>query len=353
MTTCSCPSQQCRGATVGQTFLSALILFSICAMHVHADAPSGRLAYPRDGAIYVRDLASGRETQLVKELGQDRRIEWSPDGKEILFWKRGESGWELCAIGLEGNVVRGVIRLDTGGAGGVAWSPDGSKIAYMRDQPQGLYVVARDGKDPKRLTHDGFRDERPAWSADGKSIVYQEFGFVDESARADAKFKIELYAVNADGSGKRKIVAAEGSSDTASFSPKGGRLLYRGTRAGNGEICVTELATGKETVLAKTPAEEYAPAWSPDGGRIAFWRDGADGPELWVMNADGSRPRKLNGFKDGARVERPNWSPDGKWLAYGGGDQAEGVWLAPSDGGDAKQVAKGCGAWARWAPRAK
>lgn len=327
-----------------------MILLAAWSGHMAAQAPSARLAYPRDGAIYVLDFSSGRETQLVKDLAHDRPIEWSPDGNEILFWKHGQTGWDLCIFSVQDKTIRNLTHVDTGGARSGAWSPDGSKIAYMRDQPQGLYVVARDGKDPRRLTHDGFRDERPAWSPDGKTIVYQEFGFVDESARADAKFKIELFVVNAaDGAGKRKIVTAEGSSDSASYSPKGERLLYRGTRNGNGEICVSELASGKEVLLTRTPAaEEYAPTWSPDGGRIAFWRDGPEGPELWVMESDGARPAKLARFKNGARVERPNWSPDGKWLAYGDSDPGEGVWLVPAAGGEPKQIGKGCGAWARW-----
>jgi TolB protein len=326
-----------------------LILLIACAGAARADGPAGRVTFMRDGGVYVLDLASGHEREVIKGLSEDRPIEWSPDGGEILYWKHGEWGWDLWAVGTDGKGARNLTKVEKGGARSGAWSPDGSRVAYMRDSPQGLYVVGRDGTGARRLTHDGFRDERPAWSPDGKWLVYQEFDFVDESARADAKFKLELYAIQADGAGKRKVTASEGSSDSASFSSKG-ELVYRGVRGGNGEICVMDAIGGKERVLTRTPAEEHAPSWSPDGASIAFWRDATNEHELWIMNADGAGQKKLAGAKSGLRVDRAHWSPDAKWLVFGGTDAGDGVWILSSGGGEPKHLPRGAGAWARWEP---
>jgi TolB protein len=328
-----------------------LLLMLAAAIAVRADGPAGNLAFPRDGAIYILDLSTGKGQEIVKGLTHDRPIEWSPDGKQILYWKHGEIGWDLWAVGADGQGARNLTQIEAGGARSGAWSPDASKVAYMRDQPQGLYVVDAGGKNPKRLTHDGFRDQPPAWSPDGKWIVYQEFGFVDESARAEAKFKVELFAVAADGSKKQKIVASEGSSDSASYSPRGDKLLYRGTRGRSGEICTLDIPAGNETVLTKTPAaEEYAPSWSPDGSRIAFWRDTEQAPELWIMKSDGADPKKLASVKTGAKVDRPQWSEGGHWIAFGGTEPADGVWVVSTTQPQPRQVAQGCGAYARWQP---
>ena len=319
---------------------------------VWAQGLEGRIAFVRDGGVYVLDVGSGQEREVIKGLSEDRPIEWSPDGREILYWKHGETGWDLWIVGADGKGARNLTKVDKGGARSGAWSPDGSKVAYMRDSPQGVYVVNRDGTGAKRLTHDGFRDERPAWSPDGKWIVYQEFDFVDESARAEAKFKLELYVIGVDGAAKRKVTAAEGSSDSASFSSKG-ELVYRGVRGGNGDICVMDAIGGKERVLTKTPAEEHGPSLSPDGSLIAFWRDAEHGTELWYMRADGSGQRKLAEVKRGVRVERAAWSADGKRLVFGGTEAGDGLRIGEIGGDQLREWPRGAGAWARWEPSRK
>src|SRR5688572_17140602 len=197
------------------TRLAITLLFIICTVAARAQNPAGTLAFPRDGVICLLDLATGKERELVNGLNHDRPIEWSPDGTHLLYSKHGETGWDLWIIRADGkHPPRNLTNVNAGGARSGAWSKGGKQIAYMRDQPHGLHVIDADGKTAKRLTQDGFRDHPPAWSPDGKWLVYQEFGFVDESARAESKFKIELFAVAADGSKKHKLTPNEGSSDT-------------------------------------------------------------------------------------------------------------------------------------------
>jgi Tol biopolymer transport system component len=329
--------------------LTLLILTLMCP--ARAQELEATLAFPRDGSIIILDLATGKERELVKGLVHDRPVEWSPDGQHLLYSKHGDIGWDLWIIDADGKNPRNLTNVNSGGARSGVWSPDGTRIAYMRDNPQGLYIINRDGANPTRLSHDGFRDQPPAWSPDGKWLVYQEFGFVDESARAESKFKIELHAVAADGSKKQKLAPAEGSSDGASYSPKGDKLLYRGTRGQSGEICTIELASGKEIALTRSPAEDYAPNWSRDGTKIAFWRDSEEGPELWIMQSDGGDPKKLASAKPQTRVDRPQWSEGANLIAYGGADPNDGVWvLHATQQGTLKRIAQGAGAHARWRP---
>jgi Tol biopolymer transport system component len=104
--------------------------------------------------------------------------------------------------------------------------------------------------------------------------------------------------------------------------PPGARAAYAG---GDGLIAFSS-ASGAQSVLAVTPSGRRLrplttcrpdldqpcggtePAWSPDGRRIAFRR----GDELWVMNADGSAARPLDGVAGG----EPSWSPDGRRIAF-------------------------------------
>jgi TolB protein len=72
-------------------------------------------------------------------------------------------------------------------------------------------------------------------------------------------------------------------------------------------------ATGERRITDHT-AVDYQPAWSPDGGRIAFWtsRDGND--EVYVMSADGTNPRNVT--SNAARDFVLGWTPDGTGLLF-------------------------------------
>jgi TolB protein len=80
-------------------------------------------------------------------------------------------------------------------------------------------------------------------------------------------------------------------------------------------------------------SDEYGPAWSPDGTRIAFWRRGAAGDTIVVVNVDGSGARRLTASPESARS--PGWSPDSKYIAYirdtSTLDQAE-IWVMTAAG---------------------
>ena len=75
-------------------------------------------------------------------------------------------------------------------------------------------------------------------------------------------------------------------------------------------------------------ANGMSPTWSPDGGRIAFLSNRAEGWDLYVMNADGAEVRRLTA---GATANDPAWSPDGRWIALERGGRIE---LVAADGDD-------------------
>jgi hypothetical protein len=93
-----------------------------------------------------------------------------------------------------------------------------------------------------------------------------------------------------------------------------GDIAFTSTRHGNAEIYVMKADGSGQTRLTNTPAEEFHPAWSPNGQRIAFAsnRDGND--EVYVMKADGSSPTRLT--NNPANDYLPDWSPDGQKIAF-------------------------------------
>lgn len=90
-------------------------------------------------------------------------------------------------------------------------------------------------------------------------------------------------------------------------------------------------------------ANGMSPAWSPDGARIAFLSNRAEGWDLYVVNADGGEPRRLT---SGATADDPAWHPDGRAIAV---ERRGGIELVQADGGGRAQLVKR-GAQPAWAP---
>src|ERR671930_2603872 len=81
-----------------------------------------------------------------------------------------------------------------------------------------------------------------------------------------------------------------------------------------GDIYVVAARGGPRHALTSAPEQEYQPALSPNGRRIAYIRDDGDDAQVWLMNADGSGQRQLT-RSDGEKA-RPLWSPNGRWLMF-------------------------------------
>ena len=185
------------------------------------------------------------------------------------------------------------------------------RIAFVSTRHGGpwIYLANADGSDVVALVS----GEAPAWSHDGQVLAFTRGG--------------QLRVINADGSGERFVA---GDAYQPSWSPDGTRLAYRTSDRGGWSIHSVDVSGfGDELILApETLGPEYLivgePAWSPDGQCIAFsahWYADDGVPEIWVMDADGSNPRILEGTGPGAdpytaNGSDPTWSPDGTRVAF-------------------------------------
>lgn len=222
-----------------------------------------------------------------------------------------------------------------------AFSPDGTKILFESDRsgeytddpnwPSAIFdvwIVNADGSgEPRRLTT--AEGQSPAWSPDGQQIAF--------SSSRDGNY--EIWVKNVDGTGTpRQITHTENSQDGViiNTSPSwsvDGKIAYVSNKdnlgSGRRDIYVSNAdGTGDPTRLTSTPtAYNWAPEWSPDGKRLAFWREylGNCGPcdrEVYVMDAvdsdhDGNGDSLINITNDSASVDyQPDWSPDGTQISF-------------------------------------
>ncbi len=110
------------------------------------------------------------------------------------------------------------------------------------------------------------------------------------------------------------MVGAAVGTAQAAFPGTNGKIAFSSVRDGNLEIYVMNPDGTNQTNLTNNAAEDFEPAWSPDGTKIAFTSRRDGNYEVHVMNADGSNPVNLtnNSAQDG----EPAWSPDGTKIAF-------------------------------------
>lgn len=144
----------------------------------------------------------------------------------------------------------------------------------------------------------------------------RELAFVRGEASAT-----EIYVIREDGSGLRRLTSNRAADFSPIWSPDGKRLLFASNRDGDDELFVMDASGRNVRQLTRNRFMDLTPQWSPDGRLIAFASDrGRPGePEIWVMRADGTRPRRVIATANHPWQDRqysPTWSPDSRRIIF-------------------------------------
>lgn len=358
-----------------------------------AFSPNGEsIAYSSDHTgsfeIFVKSIApGGREIQLTNDGQQNFDPAWSPDGKYIAYYSMKRHGiFVMPSLG-------GVPKQLTEFGSHPVWSPDGQWLAFqsvsapdLGATPVGsanIWIVSSHGGSAKQVTQNGspFGSQfAPSWSPDGKRIAFLNFDTITSEVWSIAVDGTQIKAITDRKSGDKSwpIYAPDGksiyynrgealwrtpvSSETgaavgepikvadlgstvirnASISPAGTRIAYSAGSADDNLVTVpispvTREANGPVSFLTnETGTRHLAPAFSPDGGKIAFAAQRRGGPpNIWLMDTDGTNLTQLT--VNGGRF--PNWYPDGKQIAFLSARQGHRrIWSMASAGGNEKPL---------------
>ncbi|PYO40524.1 MAG: hypothetical protein DMD29_06140 [Gemmatimonadetes bacterium] len=255
-----------------------------------------------------------------------------PTPQQLAFVSDARFGqFDICLINVDGTAVA-QLTTSLGNDSWPAWKPDGTRLAFQSyrtltpvgGKPQAdIFVINVDGTGETQLTTDTTNEAQPAWSPDGTKIAFV----------TDRDGNNEIYVMNADGTSVRRLTNNAAADEQPAWSPDGGKIAFVSDRTGNPDIFVMDSTGANPVDLTNHPAVDVGPAWSPDSLKIAFHSDRPGNFALFVMNADGTNATQLTDASVGD--ELPAWSPDGTHLVY---DTDGELWVIRPDGSEPRQV---------------
>lgn len=213
---------------------------------------------------------------------------------------------------------------NTGGVSGFHAAPEMNTTASRATQKNEIELMNADGSSVTPLHVFG---SDPMLSPDGTKIVY--------CSERETIYS-QIYVMNSDGTGAKRLTNANnGDACGPAWSRDGKKIAYyafaQTQPSRNPEIWVMDADGSNPKKLTEHGMD---PTWSPDGRQIAFAsrRDGTF--QIYAMNSDGSNVRRLT--KNNAEDSSPSWAPDGGAIAYisATGDDRRGLFLMGPDGSD-------------------
>lgn len=228
-------------------------------------------------------------------------------------------------------VQEGAARRLTTGGGWLqpTWSPDGLRIAAVRQQQGSSDIVVLDaeGGSPQPLTSNGSAQpagsyERiyetlwafyPAWTPDGREIIFaSQYGPAQGSPASE--YSLSLYRVAATGGQREQLLADEAAELGRVSVARDGQIALERFPHGSQQPGIQRYTPTTAAVpFPAMPEGSYDPAFSPDGRYLAFaLRDGAL-TDVHVLPLAGGTPLKIS---HSGRARAPAWSPDGRYLAF-------------------------------------
>nr|QNO45878.1 Tol-Pal system protein TolB [Methanosarcinales archaeon ANME-2c ERB4] len=308
-------------------------------------------------------------TRLTINPGPDENPVWSVDGK-IFFKSRPDIGVNrygpecyICVMDADGS---NLIRLANGTTPVVYLD----KVFFQYENHPGidLWVMNTDGSNKKKLTSLNVTSlgYNPTISPDGEKICYftpygtgyywlkwknETWTSFDHEPRVDRQNRdilvrethADIFVMDANGGDKTKIASdidltCSGYSDLI-WSPNGKKILFQTSTLSsnnpieNFDIRIMDADGGNKKRLTDYPEYDTSPEWSPDGKKIAYRSGNLSNFDIWIMNPDGSDKKQLT---TGALISGFDWSPDGGKIAYiswlTNDPKAKEIWIMDADG---------------------
>ncbi|MCK5330110.1 MAG: PD40 domain-containing protein [Candidatus Marinimicrobia bacterium] len=289
--------------------------------------------------IVIGTLASGANPAVEKIGNPILIIEsdtyymdplWSPDGSQIAITGSGYVGIHIYSIG--GNEIKTLTTSSAAGFG-MSWSHDGRNIAARiakfenkrRYNAVAIYSVD-DGSELLLSEYETRLPGTPRWAAGDRTVYligtkdYRSFDIPIRSAANPALDETviyvrrnKLFSRHILSERETRIAAQEGDIVNLTVAPDGSKLAYA---IYGGDLWISDIDGNNPVNLGSG----HEPSWNPTSNKITFMVNSDDGhtftsSDIYVVNADGTGRINLTATTDILEMH-PDWSPDGKWIAY-------------------------------------
>ena len=260
--------------------------------------------------LHILDLSDGSE----RSLKTDDAIQpnWSPHGDRIAYWGLSAGGHrDIFTVAASGGPPVPVTADDAIDWYPV-WSPDGGRLYFLSDRggTMNIWRVAIDEHSgralgaPEPVTVPAQYVGSLAFGLDGKTLVYSETSQRNKLAR------IGFDSAGRSAVGPPEWIDAEHTVSDLKFSPDGSQLVSDTVGDATEDLWVMNAdGTGRRRLISDAHRNR-APEWSPDGKEILFLSDRGGNYGIWLIRVDGSGLRPLTTPRT-PNMQRALWSPDG------------------------------------------
>lgn len=271
----------------------------------------------RSGKSDAIDWSKANNVQLTEQVGIEYYPSLAPDGKSFVYAADTNGNFDIFVQRVGGKNVTNLTKDSAANDTQPSFAPDGERIAFRSErEPKGIYVMGASGENLRRVADFGFH---PSWSPDGKEIVISTFGRDQPTVRATGEQFLSI--INVETGAKRELIKLEASFPA--WSPSGGRIAYWFYTAtlSRRDIATIPASGGEPVIVAKDFAtSNWNPVWSPDGKYLYFVSNKNGSLNFWRVRIDESSGAALS---DPEPVNSPskfsrhlNFSRDGKRMIY-------------------------------------
>jgi Tol biopolymer transport system component len=275
---------------------------------------------PNGGDIYLCDLHGQGVRRLTFDDARTRGISWLPSGQDLVFASTRGAGSELWRLAAYGGSPHMFAMAGTN-ATYPAVAPLGNRIAYA-DSPSVTSIWRarlggdEDSVDEQEMVRSSGRQSWPAYSPDGTKIAYVS----DDSGTE------EIWVCDTNGANRRQVSHFNGPRvRRPRWSPDGKTLLVSSDEQGQGLYTVSVEGGGSPHPLVR-PATNGS--WSHDGKSVYF----DNSAQIWRTSVAGGEAKAVSTYKG---INQGVESQDGKSVYYRRG---RSIWSVPVGGGEAEEV---------------
>lgn len=257
---------------------------------------------------YVLQTGNGYELQVADADGQNPQVmlrskqsiispAWSPDGSKIAYVSF-EAEKPVVYVQTLANGKREAVANFKGNNSAPTWAPNGNQLAVVlsRDGISQIYTINADGSGLRRVMRSPLIDTEPVYTPDGGSLVFT----------SDRGGNPQIYKVPVNGGEASRITFNGGYNISPEVSPDGNNLVYVTRRNGAYRIALQDLQGGGEQLLTTGP-DDQSPSFAPNGMQVLYSTTQGGQSVLAVTSVDG-RVRQTLSSPNG-KVREPTWGP--------------------------------------------